>query len=106
MRVVVLHRHKPESLVLRALAGVGGGHIVRVHITGYGMGSYIKKALEMEYLLFVVFQSLHVFQIADMLAGEKLVFPAHAEACLLLGPAGQNAAAAAGHMHRIGHIAP
>ena len=105
MRVVVLHLQQRQALTLRALAGVGGGEIVRVQIAGERRRTDIEQTLEMGDLLLVVFQRLEVFEVSDVLAGEHVVPLRQAEARLLLGPAGEHAAPPALDADRIGRIA-
>ena len=105
VRVMVLHLQQRQALPLRPLAGVGGGEIVRMQVADELLRTDVKQTLEVGDLLFVVFQRLEVFEISDVLAGEHIVPLRQAEARLLLGSAGEDAALAARDADRIGRVA-
>ena len=61
-------RDMTEDLAVREVRG----HIVRVQVAGGQCGLHVKQVLEMGDLLGIIFQRLHIFQIADMLALEHI----------------------------------
>ena len=73
MGVVVLDADEADPLLLAARGGIGARQIVRVEIAGDRCRADIEQTLEMADLLLVMLQRLHIFQIADVLAGEDVV---------------------------------
>ena len=100
MGMVVLYSYKRYIQPF----SIGGGHIVRVHVTGSRLGHYIKKLFKMLRLLPVVFQGLQVLQIPYVLTLENISTPGQAKAGLLFCPAGQYALQFSLDRQRIRHI--
>ena len=101
--MVVLHSQQRHGVALRALLGVGGGEIVRVHVAGDGRRLYVVERREVLYLPLPVVQRLGVFQVAHVLAGEGVRALGEAEGRLLLRSAGQEHMLHR-HAHRIRHV--
>ena len=103
--MVMLHLQQRDALLLCPILRIAGRQIIRMQIAGQRAGADVKEPLKMADLLFIVFQGLEILQVADVLAQEGVFALAEAEACFLLGPAGENLHFLLRYGHWLGHIA-